>query len=422
MKIRVNWSWQNIAGFLLAMTPFFRNYRLTFISINFATFWFLIITLIAFVSQILKKRLSVSGLSKSSILPVTISMTAYMLVEYYLIDIRKMGSGLTAGNLFELILYLLEIWCLLFVFCDCKVRESIKIHIVRISIIMSFIIYIQYILYYIFGVVLSKNLLIPFSGFYEPSVADNVERMEFVYNNLFRPSAFFLEPSHFAAYAVIALGIGLFENKSKKMNVFLTSTIVLSTSGLGIAAALLLWGGKAFLSMNSKSRNKVLKALVFCFFALFVTMILYNTVGIFRDTINRVLTQGDQNAITGRLWTSQFINQLSGKNVYWGAGFRNRPISDSTGLAYYMTGIVELVYCQGWFGTILFVIMMGIVILKMWKTKNALNFIVMGLFVAWFIFGNIVTPYYLVKYLAFTFYENTSLFPKGRVKCKFIMN
>jgi len=405
MRITIDTSWQNIASFLLAMTPFFRNYRLPFINMNFATFWFLAVTLISFLSLIIKKRLSFSELFKSAVLPVIICMTAYMLLEYYLIDIRRIGSSVTAGNIYGLILYLLEIWGLLFAFYDCRMRGSFKANIVRISIVMSIVIYIQYILYYSMKVVLSKELLVPFSVIYEPSVANNVERMAMIYNGLFRPSAFFLEPSHFAAYGVIALGIALFESKSNRVAVFLTSAIVLSTSGLGIAAALLLWGIKAYLAINSLNRKRIVKVMTFCVLALLATIILYCTVDVFRQSINRVLINDDQNAISGRLWTSLFIDRLSGKNIYWGVGFRNRPISDYTGLPYYMTSIVELIYCQGWFGAILFGVMMGIAIYKMWSYGNVLNYSVMGLFVVWFVFGNIVTPYYLVKYLAFTFYE-----------------
>ena len=416
MKITIDKSWQNIASFLLAMTPFFRNYRLPFFNINFATFWFLTITLIALFNRVQKKGLSLSWRSKSAALPVIICMTSYMLLEYYLIDIRKIGSCETAGNYFGLMLYVVEIWGLFFVFHDCRIREAFKIHTVRIAIVMSFVIYIQYILYYCFGMELSKRFLFPFSGLYESSVADHIGQMRTVFDGLFRPSAFFLEPSHFAAYSVIALGIVLFEVKSKKICFFLTSAVVLSTSGLGIAATLLLWGIKAYLSMKSLNSRKMANVLGFSLLAMLVIIVLYYTVDIVRQAINRVLISGEQNAFSGRLWTSSFIDRLSGANVYWGAGFRNRPISVYTGLAYYMTGIVELTYCQGWFGTILFAIMMGIAIYKMWRYRNILNFSVMVLFVVWVVFGNIVTPYYLVKYMAFTFYEEPSHFSKEWTK------
>lgn len=418
MKIRIDTSWQNIASFLLAMTPFFRNYRLPFVNINFATFWFLIITLIALFNRVQKKGLLVSWRSKSAVLPVIICMTAYMLLEYYLIDIRKIGSSETAGNFFGLMLFLFEIWGLLFVFHDYRLRETFKVHTVRIAIVMSFVIYVQYILYYCFGIALGKSFLIPFSGLYESSVAGHVGQMKAVYDGLFRPSAFFLEPSHFAAYTVIALAIVLFEVKSKNMSYFLTSAIVLSTSGLGIAAALLLWGIKAYLSMKSLNSRKMANALGLGLLALLLIIVLYYTVDFVRQAINRVLISGDQNAISGRLWTSSFVDRLSGENVYWGAGFRNRPVSVYTGQKYYMTGIVELTYCQGWFGTILFGITLGIAVYKMWKSRNYLNFSVMVLFVVWVIFGNIVIPYYMMKYLAFTFYEERSDLSREWVKSK----
>ena len=83
-----------------------------------------------------------------------------------------------------------------------------------------------------------------------------------------------------------------------------------------------------------------------------------------------------------------------------------------------MTGIVELIYCQGWIGAILLGIMMGMAIYKMIRDKNALNTSVMILFVVWVIFGNIITPYYLVKYMAFTFYKETSPFTEKRSRDK----
>lgn len=410
MIIRMNKSWQNVAGFLLAMTPFFRNYRLPYINMNFATFWFMIIIFIAFFGRLLTitKRQTFSKPSQCAVLPVLICMTAYMLIEYYLIDIKKIGSSMTAGNLSELILYLFELWGLLFVFTDLKIRGTFKVHIVRISMAMSFIIYIQYVLYYLFRVVLSINFIIPFSGLYESSVIETTKQITMVSNGLFRPSAFFLEPSHFAAYSVIALGIVLFEWKSNKISAFLSVAIVLSTSGLGIAATLLLWGIKACQSLSSSNRKKIINALLSCLAALLAIIVLYFTVDFVHQAVNRVLINDDQNAISGRLWTSLFVERLSGNNVYWGVGFRNRPISDYTGSAYYMTGIVEMIYCQGWLGTAILGLTMAIAIYKMWRYGNLLNFSVMGIFVAWFVFGNIVTPYYLVKYLAFTFYEETS--------------
>ena len=416
MKVRINVKWQNIEGLLLALTPFFRNYRIPAININLATFFFLGMIFVDFFNYICLRRKEASDFSKSVVLPVFICMTVYLLLEYYLIDVKKIGNYTTAGNFSALILYLFEIWGLLFVFSNGLLRKMFKKHIIRITLVMCFVIFIQYVLYYLFGIALTRSFFVPFSSWHEPSVTESLSNSSMVMNGLFRPSAFFLEPSHFAAYSVLALGILIFNDEEKidRKAVFITVSILLTTSGLGMAASLLLWGVKGFRMLGSKSRRRMLNTMVFFFVALIALVILYFTVDVIQSAVNRVLINDDQNAITGRLWTARFLDQLSGVDKCWGVGFRNRPISDYSGSAYYMTGSVEMLYCQGIIGTVILAITMMVAAYRMWKEKEILNFSIIVIFIVWFIMGNIITPYYLVKYLPFTYPEDESTVAEKR--------
>ena len=158
----------------------------------------------------------------------------------------------------------------------------------------------------------------------------------------------------------------------------------------------------------------MLNTMVFFFVALIALVILYFTVDVIQSAVNRVLINDDQNAITGRLWTARFLDQLSGVDKCWGVGFRNRPISDYSGSAYYMTGSVEMLYCQGIIGTVILAITMMVAAYRMWKEKEILNFSIIVIFIVWFIMGNIITPYYLVKYLPFTYPEDESTVAEKR--------
>lgn len=407
MKGKLDVSWQNIEGLLFALTPFFRNYRIPYVDMNLATFLFLIMISVDLFDRVCLKKKSADDFSKSVALLVLICMTGYMLIEYVLIDVMKIGSYATAGNFWGLLLYLFEIWGLLFAFSDASLRGKFRKKVIEITLFMCFVIFIQCLLYYLFDIALTRSFFVPFNGLCEQSVTEVLDQSSMVMNGLFRPSAFFLEPSHFAAYAVIALGILLFEN-DKKINrkaIIITISILMTTSGLGMAASMLLWGIKALEFLSSKNRLRLRNTLIVCFAALCVFIVLYFAVDPFQRAVNRVLISDNQNAITGRLWTSFLLDKLSGVDMYLGLGFRNRPVSEYSGSVYYMTGSVEMLYCQGLMGMVIFTILMVITVYRMWKKKDILNFSIICVFIAWFMLGNIINPYYLVKYLPFTFHE-----------------
>lgn len=409
MKIKIDAKHQNIEGLLLALTPFFRNYRIPVIDINLSTIVFFVIIFIVLFDQIYLKKKGVLDFSKSVCFPTLFWMTIYLVLEYYIINVLRIGSFTIVRNFSALFLFLVELWGLFFCFSDDLLRRMFKKHITRITLIMCYVIFIQCFIYYLFGLALTKSFFVPFSSLCEPSVTEYINNSPLAVDGLFRPSAFFLEPSQFAAYSVLALGILIFKGgkKDKSKAVFITISIMLTTSGLGMAASLSLWGLKGVMLLGSGNKKKVLNTILIFYVGFAIIVVLYFVLVPFQSAVNRIIINNDQNAITGRLWTSVFLDQLSGVNKLLGVGFKNLPISDYSGSAYFMTSIVELLYCQGVLGTIVFAITMIGAIYNSVKEREVLSFSVLMIFIAWFIMGSILFPYHLINYIPFTYSEKT---------------
>lgn len=148
---------------------------------------------------------------------------------------------------------------------------------------------------------------------------------------LYRPSGFFLEPSHFFLYTFPIVTVLLLSDVREKKNirtaVFLSLGLLLSTSGMGIAVMFSLWllyfavyrkndSSKAVIAKLFSVRNVVI-------FLLFMIMayLAYRWLPIIQNTVNRVFIQeeGTTNAIDGRVRLAQeYARGISGKAVWIG--------------------------------------------------------------------------------------------------------
>ncbi len=159
---------------------------------------------------------------------------------------------------------------------------------------------------------------------------------------LYRPSAFFLEPSHLAIYSIPALiftlvsqdGLRPLQHDRKRLRtaVIITLGMLLSTSGLGLAAAVAIWGLYIVVYAKHKGlfrKRKIRdvltpKTLLLVIGILIVLVIAYFTVGVFRTAVNRIFTtsSGESNsAIGGRTATGiRALGILSGKYLLIGVG------------------------------------------------------------------------------------------------------
>ena len=175
----------------------------------------------------------------------------------------------------------------------------------------------------------------------------------------YRPSAFFLEPSHMFTYLVAPLFYELlspiFGTHEKRLSIFLTIGMVLSTSGMGIVTVLLVW--LLFIAKRGKKNNKFsLKKFLIPrnLFILFAAIILFASAFLLTEFLNksvmRIISSGSdyRNAVEGRIvGGTNFIMQLSGLNLLIG-------LSDHyTGLDFHMTGFNATMYKYGIIGTAL---------------------------------------------------------------------
>ena len=408
MKIHINNRRDNWTALLLSLTPFLKNYRVPYVGVNLATLIFFCLIIIEFIFKAAGKRKE-RHLQICFSKPLIIVMLLYVVVEYCIIHNLKSYQGMVLNNLTDIMAFAFIMYGLVIITSKEDVCKQFKRYIIQISCFMTCIVIIQTVLFYLFGITLSdgRRFLLPFSNMFEESVAGYVSTSSMVINGLFRPSAFFLEPAHFAQYCSLALCVVVFENIGKNRHsyagILISIGMILTTSGLGIALVGLIWGIKYLIDVSTLKRRKVVNALIIAVCLGIVFCVLYHTVGFFSNAINRILVQDDNNAVTGRMGSVLFLDQLSGVEKLFGTGYKNLPWSTARNVTYYMTSIVEIQYCQGVVGLAIFISMLLLTLFRMIMRKllKTTTFIVFILFVIFIIFCSIISPAQLVLLLPF---------------------
>lgn len=130
---------------------------------------------------------------------------------------------------------------------------------------------------------------------------------------LFRPAAFFLEPSIYSQYVVLPLMfLRLSEYKGIKRNkwiaIFLSIGIVCSTSGIGIATTLIIW----ILSYGKDifGNKNILKGVIGILFLAILLLILFSFIEPFKESVLRIFGLGnssDKGALAGRTGGIVFV-------------------------------------------------------------------------------------------------------------------
>lgn len=148
---------------------------------------------------------------------------------------------------------------------------------------------------------------------------------------LYRPAAFFMEPSHLFLYSfpllcVLLLSPGMTRWR-RNMAVVITVAMLMSTSGFSIVACVGLWGlYLLFYQNNGKERRISLRDIfsgknLLLFFALIVLLVLaYIYVPVFQRSVNRIFTDTEgTNAISGRIRLAKnYITTITGSAVWFG--------------------------------------------------------------------------------------------------------
>ena len=174
----------------------------------------------------------------------------------------------------------------------------------------------------------------------------------------YRPSAFFLEPSHMFIFMFIPLILMLLpstpKSKERRIAVLLTIGMFFCTSGMGILSSLGIWG--IFLGRNLRNQIWFAPGKLFRRNTLLVLLALMSTlivmffcVPFFNNSIVRIFSSGTNytNAVTGRVAKgSEALGDLHGIQYIFG-------IADSMGIEYNMSGFNATMYRYGIVGVVL---------------------------------------------------------------------
>ena len=188
---------------------------------------------------------------------------------------------------------------------------------------------IQYVCYYL---IRFKLQVIPVSLLHEESERWVERSTSTKIGGFYRPSGFFLEPSHVFLYFFPSIAFLLFMPKMNMRRIisamFLTLGVVLSTSGMGIAVAAGLWAIYILLySAKGNRENKpqfsnlfTKRTLIMIGIFLCALVVAYFTIDVVRNTVNRIfVNDSGSTAIAGRVRrTLNHMKKMSARDLIIG--------------------------------------------------------------------------------------------------------
>lgn len=262
--------------------------------------------------------------------------------------------------------------------------------VIRIAMLASVLLIVQYICYYVFGFHLQLVITALLNdGAKQWVLLAQTGRISVTgsFTRFYRPSAFFLEPSHVTLYCFAALALIVLSPNMKRSHLasamLLSLGIVLSTSGMGIALVVGIWGlfllHRLMGEGSIRERMKKLfspKSLIWIGAFLAVIVLMYVTVPTIRSSVNRIFinSSGGNNAIEGRMSSGiKAVKDLSGWEFWFGKRDWGKVHQ------WNMAGFFYTFYTQGFIGMLL---SYGFYFYSLFKTKNShfwIALIVIGL-------------------------------------------
>lgn len=246
--------------------------------------------------------------------------------------------------------------------------------IIFVSCVASILVIVQTISYYLFGRYLQMVWLDICRYDIIASYSERIMKGVAEGTSLFRPSAFFLEPSHFAQYAAVGLAGLLFpveQTKPRYGKIILISLgLICSTSGMGVMIFIYEFILYTILNMKGKSSTtNLFHIIIYCLLAAGAFAALMQ-INMFHLTIQRVFGQVDgYNAISGRTGSwNNYVTKLSGTELLFGRG-----MASTNELIYWVTGGISLIYTLGIIGLILFAVMIALGMVKSNKRSLCLG-------------------------------------------------
>lgn len=329
--------------FLLSLCPILQHYRGLFYNAA-------VTVLLLLLPYVLIKILNKKGLNSSSLKVV------FPLIIFFLYRVIDHGTTVTeAGQAVVFILFMIAIAASCF-----DTARYINV-ITGVSVGACLCIIVQYFCYYILDFhlcMVPTSLLLPRAEQWIMLAKTGRYSVTGKLIRFYRPSAFFLEPSHMFIYIFPAATINLLSSENRKkllISFLLLVGMVLSTSGMGIMAALVLFflylgktpnGKTGFSAKRLLMPTNVLLAVLFlagCVFA-------YAKVSFFYNSVIRIFSSGENfsNAVSGRIVSGwSVIKAMRGTQIL--VGVRD----DLSGVSATMSGLFETLFRFGIIGVIL---------------------------------------------------------------------
>ena len=343
-----------IATWLIVLMPILTMYRSIVPQVEMGTFLCVLCTpYFLYVSQRVPKA-KIDGKVRSTGTVFFLYSCVTTFLAFFI------GKGII-GNLLdgsEKALMLFRLLRLMYVYIFCLYlifplvnREYLFSAMRTVTFLAVIYIILQTLVFYLFG-----RVLPPFINILTKENYSRILSAEYHKSlGLFRPMSFFYEPAHFSEYAIIYLCFALFGKRKKPDTfgaLFVTAGILLSTSGVGIMAAVFVWGC-CFFCRVFRAENTRLKQQYLCLLCLFVVCIpVVLSIEIFRNAFLRLLSPetGGAGAATIRIFPGYVLFQnMSMFNKLFGIGFGN------TFNGPFLNGFVYLLIGGGIVGVILFV-------------------------------------------------------------------
>lgn len=169
-------------------------------------------------------------------------------------------------------------------------------------------------------------------------------------NKMYRPSAFFIEPSHLAQYCSVGLASCLFRDEAKiKQALLVTLGLMMSTSGIGIVLVFAVWGWWYLSKMENQTLLTKVVIFVGAFLAVGILLAVLYQIPFFQQVFGRFIGtgDGDYNAIEGRTYVWKYVERMNSEDLVWGMGDDNLPLG-------FLTDFVRQLLAYGIVGCCLF--------------------------------------------------------------------
>lgn len=371
----IYFNFDNFIALVFALVPFTQLYKIPGVGTNVAFTSVLIFGALYIIYSFSSKR-SIGSMDSSCAitLPVWLLMFVYCVLHLMFFPPKEIFNKLSGSYTSIASQFIFLLVCII-VFTNKEARKHYVKYIEIIAMAMTFVVAFQQLFYFFTGssITTDRAFLLPFKDYFIDSVKYSVNGSLMVINGLFRPSAFFLEPAHYSQFCLIGLATAL-ANSTKlfdKKAIIISIGIVLTTSGVGVVSTIVMWALRFTVDGKKFSDKTLARIAVGSLLLIVVFLGLIALSDSFKMAIMRLFVSsgGHRSAFEGRLGSRSFLNELDPLELLIGMGYKNIPTYGPNNVAYYMTGIIELIYCQGLFGTFIFLTMYVYMMLKSFKNK-----------------------------------------------------